>query len=190
VQRIDDGLTTDGGAMPVGGYSASRFRRAHDGSRGLVIAGLACMVLVGCASPGSSATAPPSPVAPSASSAYSAELCSAAAEFQGAANALVSLDAKQVGADGVKKALQDLQTAASNLAQAAREQFGPQVDELEKAIASLKATISRLSDLDSLSTNLGKIAAAVGAVEQAAEPIMDSIRAGCPSVPPVTRPSA
>ena len=143
--------------------------------------------LVGCASPAPSSPAA-SPPAPSTSTTYSTALCSAAAEFQNAANALVSLNAKQVGADGVKKALQDLESAATNLGQAAKDQFGPQVAELEKAIASLKGTIAGLSDQDSLSINLGRIAAAVGLVEEAAEPIMDSIRTGCPSVPPVSLP--
>ena len=38
------------------------------------------------------------------------ELCSAAADYQKAANAVVHLDANKVGTDGVKAALQDLQT--------------------------------------------------------------------------------
>jgi hypothetical protein len=102
----------------------------------------------------------------------------------------VTLDATKVGADGVKKALQDLETAGSNLIAAAKGQFGPQVAELETALASLKGTIAGLTDQDSLSTNLGKIAASVGVVEQAAKPIVDSVRTGCPSVPPVETPPA
>ena len=93
-----------------------------------------------------------------------------------------------MGSDGVKKALQDLETAASNLWTAAQDQFGPQGAELERAVASLKGTIAGLTDQDSLSTNLGKIAASVAGVEQAAKPIMDSVRTGCPSVPPVETP--
>lgn len=90
---------------------------------------------------------------------------------------------------GVKSALQNLQTAASDLADAARGQFGPQVAELERAVASLQGTIAGLSSQDSLSTNLGKIASSVGAVEQAAKPILDSVRAGCPAVPSAVYPS-
>ena len=119
---------------------------------------------------------------------YSAELCSAAAEFQEAANAIVTLNATAVGADGVKNALQGLETAATNLLAAAQDQFGPQGAELEKAIASLRGTIAGLTDQDSLSTNLGKIAASVAVVEQAAKPIVDSVRTGCPSVPAVETP--
>jgi len=156
-----------------------------------VAAALGCIVLAGCAS--QSATAPPAAVstpAPTSAAPLSAELCSAAAEYQTAANALLTLNATQVGTDGVKKALQDLETAANNLATAAQEQFGPQVQELEKAIASLRGTIAGLSDQDSVSTNLGKIAASVGVVVQAAKPIMDSLRSGCPSVPAVELPPA
>jgi hypothetical protein len=60
----------------------------------------------------------------------------AAAEVQTAANAIVTLDATKVGSDGVKKALQDLETVASNLWTAAQDQFGPQGAELERAVAS------------------------------------------------------
>jgi len=153
---------------------------------------LGCVVLAGCAS--QSATAPPpavsTPAAPTSAPPLSAELCSAAAEYQTAANAIVTLDASQVGTDGVKQALQNLETAAKNLGAAAKEQFGPQVTELEKAIASLRGTIAGLSDQDSLSTNLGRIAASVGVVEQAAKPIVDSVRSGCPAVPGVELPPA
>jgi hypothetical protein len=100
----------------------------------------------------------------------------------------VALDATAVGVDGVKRALQDLETAATNLTAAAQEQFGPQGGEIERAVASLRGTIAGLSDQDSLSTNLGKIAASVGGVEQAAKPIVDSVRTGCPSVPTVETP--
>ena len=141
-----------------------------------------------------SATAPPPPVstpaAPTSAAPLSAELCSAAAEYQTAANAIVTLNASQVGTDGVKKALQNLETAAKNLGAAAQQQFGPQVADLERAIASLRGTIAGLSDQDSLSTNLGKIAASVGAVEQTAKPIMDSVRSGCLSVPQAEMPPA
>ena len=98
-----------------------------------VAAALGCVVLVGCAS--QSATAPPQAVstpAPTSTAPLSPELCSAAAQYQTAANALVTLNATQVGTDGVKKALQDLETAANNLAEAAQDQFGPQVQELER----------------------------------------------------------
>jgi hypothetical protein len=87
----------------------------------IVAAALGCLVLAGCTS--QSPPPPPPPPAPTVaptSATYSAELCSAAAEYQTAANALVQLDAKQVGTDGVKAALQDLQTATSNLAAAAQ----------------------------------------------------------------------
>ena len=148
-------------------------------------AAVSCVVLTGCAGQ-SATTAPPPPVstpAPPTAPALSPELCSAAAEYQTAANAIVTLNATHVGTDGVKKALQDLETAANNLGAAAKDQFGPQVAELERAIASLRGTIAGLSDQDSVSTNLGKIAASVGVVEQAAKPIMDAVRSGCPSVP-------
>ena len=91
---------------------------------------------------------------------------------------------------GSKRPCRTCRRAAQNLTTAAKEQFGPQVAELEKAIASLRATLAGLSDQDSLSTNLGKIAASVGAVEQAARPIVDSVRTGCPAVPPAELPAS
>ena len=166
-----------------------RLCRRSTRSPWIVAAALACLVLAGCA--GESPAPPPPPpsvVAPPAT--YSAQICSAAAEFQTAANAIVTLDATAVGVDGVKKALQDLQTAASGLRTAAQEQLGPQGAELERAIASLRGTIAGLTSQDSLSTNLGKIAASVAGVEQAAKPIVDSVRTGCPSVPSAEAPPA
>ena len=157
----------------------------------VVAMALGCLVLAGCTSE-SAAPAPPPPPSPTVAptpATYSAELCSAAAEFQTAANAIVTVNATAVGADGVKNALQGLETAATNLWAAAQYQFGPQGAELEKAIASLRGTIAGLTDQDSLSTNLGKIAASVAVVEQAAKPIVDSVRTGCPSVPAVETPA-
>jgi PBP1b-binding outer membrane lipoprotein LpoB len=172
--------------------SQSREHRAY----WLVAVALGCLVLAGCASQSATAPspAPPPPTqtasAPPTSATYSAELCSAAAEYQTAANAIVHLDASKVGTDGVKAALQDLEAAANKLIASAQEQFGPQIAELERAIASLKGTIAGLTDQDSVSTNLGKITASVSAVEQAAKPIVDSVRTGCASVPPAETPAA
>jgi hypothetical protein len=177
--------------MPITVGITKRACRKSTQAPRIVAAALGCLVLAGCASE-SSPPPPPTPTVstpvPPTPATFSAELCSAAAEYQQAANAIVTLDASKVGTEGVKKALQDLGTAANNLIAAAQEQFGPQVAELERAIASLKGTIAGLSDQDSLSTNLGKIAASVSVVEQAARPIVDSVRMGCPSVPPVETP--
>ena len=154
----------------------------------VVAMALGCLVLAGCTSESAAPPPPPTPTVAPTPATYSAELCSAATEFQKAANAIVNLNATAVGADGVKNALQGLETAATNLLAAAQDQFGPQGAELEKAIASLRGTIAGLTDQDSLSTNLGKIAASVAGVEQAAKPIVDSVRTGCPSVPAVETP--
>jgi hypothetical protein len=88
------------------------------------------------------------------------------------------------------KALLDLQTAADTLVAvaAAENQFGPQVAELETASAALDATIEGLDSGDSISANVGKITASVSAVEKAAQPIVDGVRPGCPSVPAVVTP--
>ena len=166
----------------------------------LVVAAAACLALAGCA--GQSAPTAPPPVstpaaaastpraatatlsAPTASTVpLSPTLCAAAAQYQVAANALLGLDATKVGTDGVKLALQNLAAAAEALTSAARDQFGPQVAELEQAVAALRGTVAGLTDQDSLSTNLGKIAVSVSGVEQAAQPIVDSVRSGCPAVP-------
>lgn len=172
-----------------------RFRSRSTRARLVVAAALGCLVLAGCAgeapSPPSSppSSLPVSSAAPT-SATYSAQLCSAAADFQSAANDIVALDATAVGVDGVRNALQNLATAASTLRTAAQAQFGPQGAELERAVASLRGTIAGLTSQDSLSSNLGRIAASVAGVEQAAKPIVDSVRTGCPSVPPAEAPPA
>lgn len=174
----------------VGITKAGRACRKSTRAPRVVAMALGCLVLSGCTSESAAPPPPPPPTVAPTPATYSAELCSAAAEFQTAANAIVTLNATAVGADGVKNALQGLETAATNLWAAAQDQFGPQGAELEKAIASLRGTIAGLTDQDSLSTNLGKIAASVAVVEQAAKPIVDSVRTGCPSVPPAETPPA
>jgi len=169
--------------------TAGRTRRDRPNAWRLLAVALGCLLIGGCAGQGGTASAP-APSAPPTSATYSPQLCSAAADYQQAANAVIHLDASKVGTNGVKAALEDLQTAAQNLTLAAKAQFGPQVAELEKAVASLRGTLAGLSGQDSLSTNLGKIAASVGAVEQAAKPIVDSVRTGCPSVPAAELPPA
>jgi hypothetical protein len=146
-----------------------------------------CLVLAGCAS--QSTTAPP---ASTASPTYSVQLCSEAALYQTAANDVVTLDVSKEGTDGVKQALLNLQTATNNLvAVAANEkQFGSQLPELEKASASLDATIEGLGSQADPSASLGGVTASVSAVDQAAKTIMDALRTGCPSVPPAETPPA
>jgi hypothetical protein len=162
-------------------------------ARWAMAAVLACVAVAGCAPGGAPpAAAPPAPTPATAAppATYSATLCAAAAQFQTAANAIVSLDANKVGTDGVKAALQNLGSAGRNLADAAKEQFGPQVAGLNQAIDTLQATTAGLSDQPSLSAKLGALTASVSGVEQAAKPIMDSVRTGCTSVPPVETPAA
>jgi predicted trehalose synthase len=91
------------------------------------------------------------------------------------------VDATKVGVDGAKAALQNLQSAGRDLATAAAAQFGPDVDNLTTALGSLQSTLASLTDQTSLSTKLGALTASVGAVEQAAAPILNSARAGCPT---------
>ncbi|WP_433505438.1 hypothetical protein ACQP04_02365 [Pseudonocardia halophobica] len=150
------------------------------------------MTLVGCSSqsaaPPSTPPAPPTTTSAPASAAYSPELCTAATEFQTAANAILQLDATKVGTEGVKAALQNLAAAGKKLANAAGSQFGPQVDALEQALGSLQTTIASIQDQATLSAKLGALTGSVAQVEAAAKPIVDSIRTGCPGVPPVATP--
>jgi hypothetical protein len=54
----------------------------------------------------------------------------------------------------------------------------------------LDATIEGLGGQADPSASLGEITSSVTAVDQAAKPMMDSLRAGCPSVPPAETPPA
>ncbi|MFR9805232.1 hypothetical protein ACL02T_23545 [Pseudonocardia sp. RS010] len=178
------------------GRDGERRRRAHRGGavRAVAASVLGLAVVAGCsaqpAAPPSATPAPPATTSVPAPAAYPPELCTAAAQFQTAANALVQLDATKVGTDGVRAALQDLADAGRNLADAARAQFGPQVATLEQALDSLRNTIAGISDQATLSANLGALATSVAQVEAAARPIVDSVRAGCPGVPPTATPSS
>jgi hypothetical protein len=155
-----------------------------------IAAGLGCLVLSACAS--QSTTAPPASTASTASPGYSVQLCSEAVTYQTAANDVLTLDVSKAGTEGVKQALLDLQTATNNLvAVAANEkQFGAQLPALDKASTSLDTTVEGLGSQADPSASLGEITSSVSAVDQAAKPIMDSLRAGCPSVPPAETPPA
>jgi hypothetical protein len=172
--------------MHVSGGITERARRTRFRVARLIAAGLGCFVLVGCAS--QSTTAPPA--SSTASQTYSVQLCSEATTFQTAANNVATLDVSKAGTDGVKQALLDLQTATNNLIAVAtnEKQFGPQLPALEKASASLNVTTEGLGSQADPSASLGEITSSVTAVDQAAKPIMDSLRAGCPSVPPAATP--
>ena len=153
-----------------------------------IAAGLGCLVLAGCAS--QSTTAPPA--SSTASATYSVQLCSEATTFQTAANDVATLDVSTAGTDGVKNALLDLQTATTNLIAVAsnEKQFSAQLPALEKASASLNATIQGLDSQSDPSATAAETTASVTAVDQAAKPMMDSLRSGCPSVPPAETPAS
>jgi hypothetical protein len=93
----------------TGGITELAFRR-RTRVAGFVAAGLGCLVLAGCASQSTTA-----PTGSTASATYSVQLCSEAALYQTAANDVVTLDVSKAGADGVKQALLNLQTATNNL---------------------------------------------------------------------------
>ena len=81
---------------PIG--ITERTRRHRPRARRLLAAALGCLLLAGCASPSTPAPAPTaSNPAPTTPATYSPQLCSAAADYQKAANAVVHLDANKVG---------------------------------------------------------------------------------------------
>jgi hypothetical protein len=176
--------------MPVTGLVAKPTRRRRTWVARIVVAAVGCLVFPGCAGQSSNSPAATPTASGPASTTYSVQLCSEAAEYQMAANTMATIDASTAGSDAVEKAVLDLQTATDNLiaVAAAENQFGPQLAELEKASTSLDATIEGLPSQDSVSANLGEIMPSVTAVEQAAKPIMDSLRPGCPPVPPAVTP--
>ena len=153
----------------------------------LAAVGIGLTGIVACSSGTSSppATTPTaaSSAVPTSAAPTSAALCSAAADFRTATDAIGNLDANPVGVDGVKAALQNLETAGRNLVTAAGAQLRPDVENLTTALGSLQNTITSLSDQNSLSSKLGALAASVSEVEVAAAPIVESAQADCPSVP-------
>lgn len=153
----------------------------------LIAATLLALSGAGCSRATPSAP-PATPPAPTTTASTSAELCIAVADFRTATNQLTELDAVAVGLDGVKAALQNLGTAANELADAASAEFGPQAQDLKEAISALGGTVEGLQNQADLSSKLGEIATSVGEVEQAAAAIVDSAQAGCSSnsTPPTT----
>jgi predicted naringenin-chalcone synthase len=158
---------------------------------GLIAAALLVMGGAGCSGAASSAPpAPPAlPAAPAPTTAStSAELCTAVTDFRTSAAQLTRLDAAAVGPDGVKAALRDLGAAASEVADAAAAEFGPESQNLNEAISALGSTIESLQGQADLASKLGAITRSVGDVQQAVAPIVDKARTACPSdsTPPTT----
>jgi hypothetical protein len=180
--------------MPVTRDTTERACEKWSVAARLTAGALGCLVLAGCGGAGSTTSPTTSGVSSAASPSsaqYSVQLCAEAAEYQTAANAIAPLDVSAAGIDGVKPALLDLQTATDNLiaVASAENQFGPQVAELETASTSLDTTIAGLGGQNGAPADIGAVTASVSAVEQAAQPMMDSLRAGCPSVPPAAIPA-
>jgi hypothetical protein len=168
--------------MAVSAASVSGRQRA---ARGLIAAAMLALSGVGCA--GGAPAAPPAAMPPATPN-TAAALCTAAADFRTATDELVAIDPVAVGLDGVKAALQNLGTAANELADAASAEFGPQAQNLNEAISALGSTIEGVQDQADLSSKLGAIATSVGEVQQAAAPIVANAQTGCPSgsTPPTT----
>jgi hypothetical protein len=145
---------------------------------GLITATLLAIGGAGCS--GAAPAAPPAPLPPTTAS-TSAELCTAVSDFHTAPNQLTQVDAVPVGLDGVKAALQNLDGAGSEVADAAASEHGPQVDELHLAVTAQCTTIEGLQNQVDLSSKLGAIATSVSGVEKAAAPIVNSAKAGCPA---------
>jgi hypothetical protein len=152
---------------------------------GLIAAAVLALSGAGCT--GATPAAPPA-TTPPPTTGTSAALCAAAADFRTATNQLVEVDPAAVGLDGVKASLQNLGTAARELADAAAAEFAPQAQDLNEAISALGSTVEGLQNQADLSSKLGEVATSVSGVEQAAAPIVDSAQKGCPSIstPPTT----
>ena len=78
----------------IGTIERTRGERPH--AWRLLAVALGCLLIGGCAGQGGTASAP-APSAPTTSATYAPQLCSAAADYQQAANAVVHLDASKVG---------------------------------------------------------------------------------------------
>lgn len=174
--------------MSIAGGTSMRRHRGTALAHLVVASVLGCAVVAGCAGPGGAPPAATTTSAPAATT-YSSAVCSAAADFQTSANAVSQLDATKVGTNGVRTAMQNLVNAGRNLATATKAQFAPQVATLEQALGSLQTTIGGLTDQNSLSAKLGAVTASVAAVEQAAKPILDTVRTGCPALPTTAMPT-
>ena len=158
----------------------------------LATVGLGMAGIVGCSS-GTSAVSEASSMLPVVSSApgsvppADAALCTAAGEFQVTVATLSSLRGAGADAAAVKAALENVGTSGASLADAAQNQYPAQVADLRQATASLKSTVTGLTDQGSLSSNLGAVMSSLASVGVAAGGILSPIKHSCPapsSMPP------
>ncbi len=90
----------------------------------------------------------------------------------------------------MKAALQNVSAAGSDLADAAQSSFGPQVAALRQSVTALRSTVDGLQDQSDLASKFGALSASLSAVQQAAAPIVDSARGGCPAFPSASLPGS
>lgn len=154
----------------------------------LATVGLGMAGIVGCSSGTPAVSEAQSSMLPAASSApgspppADAALCTAAGKFQAAVVNLASLRGTGADAAAVKAALQNVDTTGADLANAAQNQYPAQVADLRQATASLKSTVTGLTDQGSLSSNLGTVMSSLTSVGVAAGGVLSPIKHSCPAM--------
>jgi hypothetical protein len=100
----------------------------------------------------------------------SSALCDSADELQSDLSALTDVDVRSDGVDALGSALQDVEDAATSLADEAGDELQPEVDGLQTALSDLGSAISGAS-----SDGLQPVTTAIGDVGDAGTALIDDV---------------
>jgi hypothetical protein len=156
-------------------------------SRRVLFALAAAMALGagGCATSSTEPTATSSPVSSPASSPVSptgttsnAAVCQAADHLRSAIDALAQIDVIKQGTSAVQQAFGQVKSGIAELASAAKDQYGPQLRQVQTASDAVQSALDQAKSSLSAQT-LGALATAVHTLVQDTRTLLTAVGASC-----------
>jgi hypothetical protein len=147
---------------------------------------LGVALLAGCGSKSSSTAAANSTPASGATTASSAttastpkpSYCAPLSDLEASVKALADIKVRQVGTNGLKAALKQVQSNAMATIKAVEGQFASQTAALKSSLNTLATTVKQLSQSPSLA-QLGQVKTQISAVSTAAKSLVSGISPKC-----------
>lgn len=121
----------------------------------------------------------PSAAGPTGTGTASAAVCDDYQALQDSLAAVVSVDVAKAGLDGLKSALGTVADRLATLKASAQQEFAPQVDELDRAVQQLQATVEDASSGGGTAA-LKSIGSRLAAVATAGRSLASAVAKACP----------
>jgi hypothetical protein len=135
----------------------------------------------GCTSSSSSKSTNPATTAPttSATTANSTTVCADYDALKQSLSNLTHISVLTAGRDGINAALSDVTAKLTTLKSSARQEFEPQIDQLDSAVTQLKTTVSNLTS-GNLAGSVTTIATQLTAIGTAGRNLGSAVSSTCP----------